>query len=373
MNTTRTILIRSFVKPFYRQHAGLFTFLFIVLYGAVGRVDGAGLFDYHFSLIRSILINPFIYILMLFLWLLYAKKCEQFILNTLNKPEFSFLQMLSLLESKSILGILISVQMLLFLPIIVYAVIICIAGIYLHDYMACGILLLFILSLCLLSARWYLYHIQNPGMNAGTKSVKFQIKPSESSYWGFFIRYIGRNKKLLFAGIKIFSCGILYGMLVNQTGTDYELNMIILFFSLGILGHGLLIHQIRELEETRLTFYRSVPISLLKRFIQYAVFYFILLVPEIVTIVLLTPKHLSYSDGLLFVFFSYSLLLFLHSFLFIQFFPMKDYLKIILCLYLTIYCSILMSSFPWLCVLLFLSSLIIFRGRYYQYERQLTT
>ena len=55
MKITSTILIRSFVKPFYRQHAGFFTFLFIILFGAVGRVDGAGLFDFHFSLIRGML------------------------------------------------------------------------------------------------------------------------------------------------------------------------------------------------------------------------------------------------------------------------------------------------------------------------------
>jgi len=79
MKTSRTILVRSLVKPFYRQHAGLFTFLFIVLFGAVGRVDGAGLFDYHFSLIRSLLNNPFIFLMVLSLWLLYAKKCEQFV------------------------------------------------------------------------------------------------------------------------------------------------------------------------------------------------------------------------------------------------------------------------------------------------------
>ena len=359
------------VKSFYRQHAGFFTFLFIVLFGAVGVVDGAGLFDYHYSLIRAMLFNPFIFLLVLLIWLLYGKKCEQFILNTLSRPEYSFLQMLSQLEGKSLYGLLVSVQILLFLPVFVYAFLICIAGIYLHAYLACGILLIFLVFICLLSARWYLYHLQNPGINSVWKPAGIQFKSRETPYWGFFIRYIAQKKKLLLTGIKIFSCGTLYGMLKNQTGADYEMNMIILFFSLGILGHGLLIHQIRELEETRFTFYRAVPISLFKRFIQYAMFYLILLIPEIITIALLTPKHLNYSDALLFIFFSYSLLLFLHSLLFVQFFPMKEYLKIILCLFLIIYCSILTASFPWLCVFLFLSSLIIFRGRYYRYERQM--
>jgi hypothetical protein len=369
MKINHTILIRFIIKPFYRQHAGFFTFLFIVLFGAVGRVDGAGLFDYHFSLIRSMFKNSFVLLLILFLWLLYAKKCEQFILNILRRPEYSFLQMFDQIETKKMYLQLIMVQILLFLPIIAYAILIGIAGIQLHAYMPLGILLFYLVSLCLLSARWYLYHIQNPGLSEEIKKRKINLKSAETSYWNFFIRYIGENKKLLFTGIKIFSCGILYGMLVNQTGTDYELDMIILFFSVGILGHGLLIHHIRDLEETRLSFYRSIPVSLFNRFVQYAAFYLILLLPEIFTIGLLTPNHIRYSDALLFVFFSYSLLLFMHSLLFIQFFPMKAYLKIILCLYLIIYCSILISSFLWLCIFLFLSSLIIFRSKYYQYER----
>ena len=371
MKISSSILIRSFVKPFYRQHAGFFVFLFIILFGAVGRVDGAGLFDFHFSLIRGMLNNPFAFLLVLFLWLLYAKKCGQFLLDILRRPEYSFLQIFSLVNSGKMYLLLTLVQVLFFLPIIAYAVIICITGIWLHAYMACGILLIYLVSLCLLSARWYQYRIQNPGLFEEIKTGKFLIKSLETSYFNFFLRYVGRYKKLLLTGIKIFSCGILYGMLVNQTGTHNEWAMMILFFSIGILGHGLLIHQIRDLEETRLRFYRSIPVSLFKRFSQYAAFYLILLIPEILTVVLLTPNYLKYSDAFLVIFFGYSMLLFLHSLLFIQFFPMKVYLKIILCLYLVIYCSILLSSFFWLCVFLLLSSLVIYRGRYYQYERQM--
>lgn len=371
MKIFRTILIRSFVKPFYRQHAGFFTFLFIILIGAVGRVDGAGLVDFHFSLIQGMLKNPFVFLLILFLWLLYAKKCEQFVLNIQRRPDYAFLQMFSLVSRRKMYALLTIVQLLLFLPIIAYTIIICIVSIYLRVYMACIILLFYLFSLCLLSARWYLYQIQNPGLSEEVKTGKLMINFSETSYRSFFFRYIRQNKKLLLTGIKIFSCGILLGMLLNQTGTRYELDMIILFFSLAILGHGLLIHQIRDLEETRLRFYRSIPVSLLNRFTQYAAFYFFLLLPEICTIALLTPKHLNYADAFLFIFFSYSLLLFMHSLLFIQFFPMKVYLQMILCLFLIIYISILTSSLPWLSLILFLSALAIFRGRYYQYERQM--
>jgi hypothetical protein len=373
MSITSTILIRSFVKPYYRQHAGFFIFIFIIFFGVVGVVDGAGILAFHYSLIRSILVNPSLLLLLLFLWTLYAKKCEQSILNVLWRPAFSFLNILSLLEKKILYRQMFAVQVLLFLPVIVYAIVICIVGIYHHVYIAGGIIFLFITSICLLSVKWYLYVILNPGLFTGLKSPVPSFKSTESAYWILFIRFIGKYKKLFFAGIKLFNCGILYGMLVNQTGTRSETDMIILFYCLSILGHGLLIHQLRELEETKLTFYRSLPISLFKRFIQYVILYFILLLPEIITLGALTPKYLHYQYAFQLIFFGFSILLFLNSLLFIQFFSMKQYLKIILCIFFLIYLSVLTGYFFLFCIFLFLASGYIFFGRYYQYERQISS
>jgi hypothetical protein len=370
MKTPFRILIKSFIKPFYKAHAGFFFFLFIIFFGAVGNVDGAGLFDFHLSVIRGTLNNYFTFLLVLFLWLLYAKKCEQFFISRFRRQEYSFLHMLSLIKPGRLYFQLTMIQILFLLPVVIYATFICVVGIYQHSYLTVGVLTFFLVAICLLGARWYLFQIQNPGLSIEIKRDKIQVRMSESPYWSIFIRYIVRYKKILLIGIKIFSCGILYAMVINQTGRQYDWDMFILFYSIGILGHGLLIHQIRDLEETRLRFYRSIPVSLFKRFSQYALLYLVILIPEIATVVLLTPKHLRYSDALLLVFFSYSMLLFLHSLLFIQFFPMKLYLKIILGIYLIIFCSLLSSSFLWLCVFLFLSSLLIYRARYYQYERQ---
>ena len=370
MKSTRYLLVNSLVKSFYRQHAAFFVFIFLLLFGVVGVVDGAGIIEFHLSLVRAILTNPLIFLLTLLLWLLYAKKCEQFIITTLGRSEFSFLQLLALIENRTLTGLLVIVQSLLFLPVIIYGLIIFIIGILSHSFWSSAILLTYLIVVTLISVRWYAYHLQGGRIHNEKKRIISQVSIVESSYWKLFIRYILYNKKLLFIGIKIFSCGILWCTLVNQTGTDYELNMILLFYCMAILGHGLLIHQIRDLEETRLTFYRSAPIPMGKRFYQYALFFFILLVPEIITIVLLTPKHLTYAGALLFIGLGYGLLLFLHCLLFIQFFPMKDYLKILLCLFLVTYSSVLTGTTVWFCLLLLLSSFMILRIYYYQFERQ---
>jgi hypothetical protein len=369
MSISRTLLIKTFVKPFYRQHAGLFVFLFTIMFGVVSILDGAKFTDYHFFLIKGMMENPVFFLLVLLIWFLYIKKSEQFVVNILMRPDYSFLNILSLLDSKKLYLMLVWIQFLLILPIILYACIIFVAGIYMYEYIKCLLILLYIIAMCMISARWYLYYIQNPGRQVWTMSKIFSLKIRETPYWSLFIRYIGIDKKLLFTGIKIYSCSVLYLMIVNQTRVEYDLRMIMIFFSMGILGHGLLVHQLRDMEETSLTFYRTVPISLLKRFVQYATLYFILLIPEIITIVFLTPRYLHFEDAVTLVLISYSILLFLNSLLFIQFFRMKDYLKIILCIFFIEYFFVLSGTIALLSILLFVSAITMFFSRYYRFER----
>jgi len=369
MSITRTLLIKTFVKPFYRQHAGLFVFLFTIMFGVVSVLDRAKFTDYHFFLIKGMMKNPGFFLLVLLIWFLYTKKSEQFVINILKRPDYSFLNVLSLIDSKRLYRMLLWIQFLLILPIILYACIIFAAGFYMHEYVKCLLILLYIVVTCLISARWYLFYIQNPGKPAWTMSKIFSLKVRETPYWSLFIRYIGIDKKLLFTGIKIYSCSVLFLMIVNQTRIEYDLRMIMIFFSMGILGHGLLVHQLRDMEETNLTFYRTIPISLFKRFVQYAILYFILLIPEIITIVFLTPHYLHFEDAITLILISYSILLFLNSLLFIQFFRMKDYLKIILCIFFIEYFFVLSGTIALLTILLLVSAITMFFSRYYRFER----
>ena len=369
MSITRSILIKSIVKPFYQRHAGLLIMIFVLMFGIVNILDRAKFTDYHFFLIKGLLSNPFLFVLVLILWLLYIKKTEQFTINTLQSPEYSFLHLLSVLNKKSLYSLLMGMQALLLLPVLVYASIIIPTGIYLRAYAGCLIILIFLFFTMLISARIYLNSIFNPGKTIPGKNI-LSRNLKNMPYWSFLIRFTAKDKKLLFVGIKIYSCVILYEMIRNQTRIVYDLRMILIFYSLGLLGHGLLIYQLREMEETRLAFYRTIPRSLLNRFMQYGMVYFIFLIPEFITITLLIPAYLHSADAILFISFSFTLVLFLNFLLFIQLFRSKDYLKIVLCLFFLIYFCVLSGSVAWLCIGLLLSSILIFITRYYQFEKK---
>jgi hypothetical protein len=369
MSISRTILVKSFVKPFYRQHAGLFVFLFTVMFGVVSVLDGAKFTDYHFYLIKGMMTNQYFLMLVLLLWLLYVKKTEQFVVTTICRPEYAFLNILATQKRRRLFRQMIWIQFVLILPIILYACIVIVTGCYIHEYINSFIILIYLISVCLICAGWYLFIFYNPGKTVYDVSGKIIFKKVKTPYWSFFVRYTILNKKLLLAGIKIYSCSVLYFMVVRQSRVDCDLRMILLFFSLGILGHGILIHQLRNLEESQMSFYRTLPISLIKRFAQYSLFYFFILLPELFTIIYLTPQYLHVGDAVTFIFLSYAVLLFLNSVLFIKYFRMIDYLKIILCIFFVEYFFVLMNLPLLLSVLFFLCAIYLFVFRYYRFER----
>jgi hypothetical protein len=369
MSIERTILFKSLVKPYFGQNAGIIVFLYFIMFLVVGEVDGAGPLAYHYSLIQAMMTNYRILFLVFIGWLLYASKCEQFIVRTLRREDYGFMNMVSQMNAKRAYSLLFQVQFILLLPVTFYVLIIICVGLHEHWYLQVLLVVFYILSICLLSARRYLYLLQNPGTDGYTLRWRIPSSFLDRFYWSFFIRYVLKRRKLLLLAIKIYSCGILYMMVVHQIPIEYDIRMIVLFYSFGLLGHGVLIHQFREMEETMLTGYRGLPVPLFRRFTQYLFLYFLLFIPEMTTIGCLTPAFLHYTDAFLFIFFGYSVLLLLNSLLFIRRFKIAEYLKILVGVFFLTYIGVLMGIIPWLAVFYFILSLYLFFSFYYRYER----
>jgi len=173
---------------------------------------------------------------------------------------------------------------------------------------------------------------------------------------------------MLFLGIKLFDCLLIFGMLLYRTKEESDLSMFLLFYSFGLLGHGILIYKIRHMEEFHLAFYRGLPVSLSSRLIQYAVLYLIIIIPEIILIVLMTPLHLNNLHALTLIFFGWGILLVLHSLLVIRLFHPLTYLKIITGIYLLIFIAVLTGLTVPFTLCLFLVSVYLFFQHYYQFE-----
>jgi ABC-type multidrug transport system fused ATPase/permease subunit len=370
MNYPGKILFKTIVKPFYKENAGVFIFLFTMMFYIVGVVDGAGLFAYHYSLIIGMLSSYTFLLLVFVVWLLYAAKCTAFVSATLYKPEYAFLDIYNRLSKVKRFRLFLATEAWLLLPVLLYALLIVIAGCYNHLFLPILFVIVYILLLCITAAAWFAYLLNNTNKNQSVAWRKLKVLPQLSllPYFVILIRFVANKQKNLWLGIKLFTCGVLYLIARNNTPADLDTSTAFLFFNFGILANGVLVYRIRAFEETYLNFYRGLPVSLVKRFLQYSRTYLVLFIPECITTAALTPKHLRYADALNFMLCGFSLLVLMNSITFLHDFKMKDYLKILLLLFFVLFAFMVTIGFTFLYMLFFILAIAFFARGYYKFE-----
>jgi hypothetical protein len=296
----------------------------------------------------------------------------------LQRREFAVLYELSLVDPLTVYRLLFRVQMWLFLPVTAYLLIMMGVGYRHHWYLSTSLVLFYNLFLCLSSTAWYLYLLKKPVEAHPMGRLRAWISRRSGGwdrglqnyrYRRFLFRYILTSRKVLLLVIKLYNCGILYLIAANWTPGENDRSMIVLFYSFGVLGHGVLIHRMREMEETQLSFYRGLPVKLTQRLAQYGWFYFIILLPEVITIVALTPAPLHYPDAAFLIFFSWAVLLLLNSLLLFRWLRIMNYLKVIGCIFFVTFLGVLTGSLTWLCLFFFLVAVTLFFSTYYKFER----
>jgi hypothetical protein len=335
---------------------------------SVGRANGVGLLEYHFTLIKAMLTDYKFLAFVLIAWLVYGLKCEQFIADKLQGKNYAFISVLNTRTSSFVFVRMLQVQVMFFLPVILYAAICVWIGITHQWYANTVIIILFLLIVCLTGAWRYDRLIRKYGTMRTVSSVKMGLPFSKGHYIRFLLQYIGDRRKMLFLGIKIFSCLIVFGMLLNRAKEESDMSMFLLFYSFGLMGHGILIYKIRQMEEFNLGFYRGLPVSLSSRLIQYAVLYLVLLIPEIIIILLMTPVHLDFVNAFRLIFFGWGILILLNSLLFIGLFKPFSYLKIVSGIYFLVFLAILTGLTVPFTICLFLMSMYLFSQNYYLFE-----
>jgi len=371
MNIQQSILFKSLVRPFYRQNAALLIFVYYLMTLAVGRANGVGLLEYHYALIRGMLTAPSFLLAVCALWLVYAIKCAQFIANTLQKPAFVYLHQLLLVNKKKVYRLLLLVQVMLFLPVFSYLIPVLGIGYHEHWYLPATLALLFNVFVCAVCAGWYLYLLQRQGEFPFAIKLKWPSFLKRKSYIQFLMRYVLEKGKMLFFVTKLYNCAALYLMLAERDPARHtDIRMMALFFSAGMLGHGILVHRLKEMENTGLSFYRNLPVSVSRRFVQYAWFYFCLFIPEIIAILSRTPSCLTYGEAGFFIFFGYGILLLLNSLQLYNYANLKSYLVNVSQLFFAVIIAMVCRQLIPLSIIFFALAVILFFHRYYRFEPQ---
>lgn len=364
------MILKMFAKRFYARNLGFFLFLFIMMFGIIETSSGDKqvILSYHYRLILGMLSNDAAFFILLFAWLLYACRCFNFISGVVSAADASFLYIVNNLEKKTVFNLFLGLCALLYLPVIAYSVAVAWIAFDQHQPVKFLVIILFQVFVCVYGATYFQKKIRFAGAARFILRAPAWLRNFSNPYFSFLLSGIFRTAAPLFTGIKIFSCLVLCMFLRNLNESDYDFRFMMMFFLMANLGHAIIIHRTRYTEETRLTFYRQLPFTRGQRWIQYVLYYSILLVPELLTLSYFIPAPLHPADGAEIFLFAWSFLLFQHAVLSVSLLPAKKFLKIMLSVFMVQFLFIADGAILPLIILQGVSATALFMGSYYLFE-----
>ncbi|MBI3218714.1 MAG: hypothetical protein HYZ44_04325 [Bacteroidetes bacterium] len=360
MLSVTKVLGKVLVARFYERNAGLF---FVVFYLMFGIVESSQIVSYHQSLIYATLTSAIFQLMVFGVWLLYSLKCIQFIAEQLRQPQNQFVFQLALINHSQLFSQSLQLILLLHLPVLAYTTFIIALGFQSQNYISVASIIIFQAALYLASARWLVYRIQAQHL------FRFKLDlPRITWKWPkplplFYLGHLTTQLPTVFFFAKVASLLCIFGFL--QIPVDhYEVRVATLGLLFGLASHSVVVFELRKMEERFLLFMRTLPISLLNRFLYLAITYTILLIPEII---MLAINHVHVIDLAGIYLFAIGFLLLCHTHL-LKKLDNEKYLQWMLGFFLISFMLVLFKIYWVELIVLWLLGYRYFKKYYYQFE-----
>lgn len=352
--------------PFYQRNAGLFLFIFILMFGIV---PGQQLLYYHLNLMYAMLGSWLFMSIVAGIWLLYGLKCFQFTMKTLSEPPNQFLYVTSNLPKKAQFNALFPAQVFIYLPVLMYSLIVAGVGFYDGQFIAATFVICFNSAICFISTILYRRKLNNPNPEKVFFLSKFFTIRYIKSYPLFFISQLVNEMKVIFVVTKFFSAIIIIAFLNGFFIDTYDSRVVMLGFMAGLTAHCVMVFEFRKFEESFLGFYRNLPVTSIKRLLKYAVVYALILLPEWIIFASAIPDRLYFSDAMWLPFFGTGILVLYHCLLYKPPLDMERYLQWVFGISTVLFFLILYKVYVLIIGILLLLSLFFFFRWYYCFEQ----
>jgi hypothetical protein len=365
------VLIKIFVKGFYRVHSGLLLFFFVTIITCGFFVEVLNqthfspdeVIEFNLLIVLTLISSPVVLVLTFVGWIIYAIKSWNYAAAQLLIPsnQFLFYSSTSINKLDQFKSWFI-VQFIIFLPIVVYGLFSFVIGIIFGYYTAPIIILLFILLLSTISAFVHVRQVNNP-INVNSKSIFSRLVSGwDKPFFSLFLYHAFDRLKITLIITKFISYGIIVGGFYLLANVNDELRVASII-TLGIvMTHSILLYQSYRFENSYLSFVRNFPFSKTKICSEWALMYLLLTLPENIWLL----ARLDVGIGVALVLFNVSTGMLIRSLLYFLGLDMRKYLYWVFYLLSLLFVAILLKLI-WLLVLVNLvASFIIFNRNYYQ-------
>ncbi len=286
------ILYKTLVLEYYRQNTG---FLFLVLMFGFGILRP----EDHIALTAYVFASPFLLVLLFGIWGIYHLKILFFVRQHLLRDSHDFLYHLVLVPSPTRRLLLWGVQMMLWLPVLAYAMFVGYYGWKFGQQGAVFYTLIFLLILPLTGVWAYEHRLfrPNPDTRLSVFSTYFNRRFTKP-YWSYFVLYLFNQAPVLLFLTKVFTCAVVFGVCKLYPTDRYDERLFSLAGSAIGMVHSVMLLHLYEFEHTQLPLLRNLPFTLRQRFFQYSLLFSLLMLPETLFLVRYLPEGVSYLYAL---------------------------------------------------------------------------
>jgi hypothetical protein len=367
MTGIQRIFFKLFIKQFYAINAGYFLFFFILFFGVVNPAD---LVFFHVSIMLGLFNSPVLMAVIMLLWLLYFSKCVFFGIKTINKPENNFLTNLQAFSFKRQWALFFFNVILLYLPVLIYSCFVVALAFKQQHAGIAFILIGYQLIVCSTGAfAWYF----NLNMTAKKNNSRLAYVLSRLNTVGkirfpfYLLTFTAFHRKITFFCIKLFSMFVFYILFVLNRSDFNFINFNVIFL-IVIMAHAILPFYYISFMERDLSFYRNLPVPLVKTGLIYIITYCIVLIPELLFLLVNALDHVSLTDIFLLYGVAVVNLLLFTALLYMEEMRMKEYFKIVFAVFFVSIFALHFKNFILLISIEFLIATLIFINSYHLYE-----
>lgn len=282
------LFLKTLSKEFFAAHAGLFLFGFYLLFGIV---ESSQLISYHKTLMLLIYSSPLILALVFVCWALYALKCLFFVKKQLKTEVYQFVFLLGASAREVQFRLWIKLYAVLFLPILLYLVPFIYVGLANDSYVSIFAVFLFVSGL-LLALSGHMYRIINYSHVPAKVYLKTSLPQWSKPYWTWPFYYLLKEQTLMLFASKVLSFALFNATMWVFADVSGDIRVSMIGILAAVLSHSMLLHALMKNEVDRLSFTRSLPITLVSRLGQNLLVLLLLFVPEMLFYMLKTDGQL---------------------------------------------------------------------------------
>jgi hypothetical protein len=315
------ILLKIFAGGFYRVHAGILFFLFLVLFGLV---EPSQLIGYHKALMLAFITSPVLMAVVFGIWLLYTFKTWHYIAGQMFalQQQFLFYSSTSYTKQKQLISWFL-VQATVLMPVLAYAGCSIAVAVQHHYWLSALAILLYLIILISCGSLFYV-RLTNQLIGGSKQSLLIKLTQSwRKPYFSFYVYHVLDKLKVAYVITKALSYLIITGVFLLLADVSHDYRVAGIAVLAIAVAHAILIFEERRFEETYLIFSRNLPYSRFRLFASFLLLYVLLLLPE--GIWLFTRFSLVMAIGLFA--FGLSVVMLFHSFLYLFGLNMDKYMQ----------------------------------------------